>query len=190
MKLQIEFKKLLTIFLVGFITYIGFEVIFTAVYGEFSKLVANPFLSLQGFSSLWMGVVGGLLLIILGKFNEIDGFHLGLPMLVQSLIGCVVITLIELLSGCILNLYMGLNLWDYSYLPWNLWGQINVGHSLYWLLLSPFAFWLDDLLRWIFYRTGNFKSEVGIHIVKVKSLLHYYKSLFSFKNPYDYIDKV
>lgn len=187
-KSKLEFKKTSTIFLIGFVLYIFIEVLFTALFGEMNKYAHNGYLSLQGFSSLWMGLVGGFLLILLGKLNEIDGFHFNIPMIYQSLIGCGLVTLIELFSGYILNIVCGFHLWNYLNLPLNLFGQIDIFHSIAWFIISPFAFWLDDLCRWIFYRTGNFKSEIGVHIVKVKNLLDYYKKLFSLKKPYEYID--
>lgn len=47
------------------------------------------------------------------------------------------ITLVELVSGVIVNISLGWNVWDYSAEPFNLLGQICPLYCLIWLAISP-----------------------------------------------------
>lgn len=46
------------------------------------------------------------------------------------------ITTVEFLTGCIVNLKLGMNVWDYSTMPFDLLGQICPQFVLMWLCLS------------------------------------------------------
>lgn len=89
---------------------------------------------------LWRGkthwsmvVTGGLCFIILFKiFEKIDEFSLK----VKCFVGGAVITSVEFLSGCILNRFLKLNVWDYSKNHFNLKGQICAFYSVMWMMLS------------------------------------------------------
>lgn len=175
-------KKWSWLFAAGFILYMGIEVIFTSICGNLVGFHGRSYFSLAGLSSLWMGVVGGLLLIILGALNGID-FIKKQCLFIQSLLGALVITSLEFFSGCLLNLGFHLHIWDYSNLPFNLLGQINLLFSLFWFLLSPLAFWADDTLRWVFYKTGVCEEQATTY-----NLWLYYKQLFTFK-PVQYLTK-
>lgn len=67
------------------------------------------------------------------------------------LIGCVIITALEFAAGCIVNLWLGLDVWDYSQKPLNLLGQISLGSSAAWYFLSAVGIILDDCLRFRFF---------------------------------------
>ena len=54
---------------------------------------------------------------------------------VRALGGALIITLVELICGCIVNLKLGLDVWDYSHIPLNLFGQICLPFTLLWFLL-------------------------------------------------------
>lgn len=47
-----------------------------------------------------------------------------------------VITGVELVFGCIFNLLLKMNVWDYSKKPLNLWGQICLPYCMLWFLLG------------------------------------------------------
>ncbi len=53
----------------------------------------------------------------------------------KCIIGSLVITSLEFVVGCIVNIYMGLKVWDYSKLPLNILGQICLMYSMLWGLL-------------------------------------------------------
>lgn len=106
-------------------------------------------LAWRGYSSLPMVLVGGLCFLFCGSINE----FLGWDMLIwkQMFICAVGITAIEFLSGYILNIVLGLGIWDYSNMPFNIIGQICLPFTVAWYILSLLAIVLDDHLRyWIF----------------------------------------
>lgn len=93
-----------------------------------------------------MVLVGGAAFLAVGLINEY--IDMDMPLLIQSFIGTTVITCVEFISGCILNIWMKLNIWDYSSLPMNVLGQICPLYILLWIPLSVAAIYLDDWLRW------------------------------------------
>ncbi len=131
-------KKLFTIFGLTGILYVFVEVLYNAI--------TSFDLSLIGHSSLWMLPVGGFLSTILGEFNEKKSLA-KLDYRVRVILGGIAITAIELISGLILNRLCGFGIWDYSHNPLNFLGQIDALHSTYWVLISPFVFWVDDVIR-------------------------------------------
>ncbi len=100
----------------------------------------------RGYSHWTMGILGGICFICLGLINEILSWDT--PLLIQMAIGCVVITMLEFITGCIVNLGLGWNVWDYSQYPLNLLGQISVRSSVLWYFLSAIGIVLDDVIRW------------------------------------------
>ena len=50
--------------------------------------------------------------------------------------GAAVITSIEFVVGCIVNLWLGLGVWDYTKLPLNLFGQVSLVYTTLWYVLS------------------------------------------------------
>lgn len=101
--------------------------------------------SLCGWTSLWMFPVGGLCAVLIGDLNDHPKYY-NLKMWQQVVIGGSLITAVELLSGALFNLYLHLNLWDYSQDKFNFLGQICLQNCIYWYLLSIVIIWLDDAL--------------------------------------------
>ena len=87
---------------------------------------------LRGFSHWTMAVCGGRCLVAIYYMNQCLS---GEALLLRALLGAVIITAVELLAGCLLNLGLGLDIWDYSEHVGNLWGQISLYASLRWFLL-------------------------------------------------------
>ena len=57
----------------------------------------------------------------------------------------------ELGAGLILNVWLKLDIWDYSRLPGNLWGQVCLKYALLWVVLAGTAIVLFDWMRhWLF----------------------------------------
>lgn len=103
----------------------------------------------RGHSHWTMFVLGGLCFVLIGLINELIPWCM--PLWKQALIGAVIITGLELLTGCIVNLWLGWAVWDYSAMPLNLLGQICVPYILLWIPVSLIAIMLDDWLRyWMF----------------------------------------
>lgn len=102
----------------------------------------------RGFSHWTMFLVGGICFILVGIINEITT---KMPLVRQMLLSAIIITVIEFVSGCILNLWLGWNVWDYSDEFGNILGQICVKHSICWFLLSSIGIVLDDYIRYFLF---------------------------------------
>lgn len=98
----------------------------------------------RGDTHISMFLVGGLCFFIIGNLDE-HGYKPCL--IVQASLSCAVITAAELFSGIIVNMLLGLDVWDYSMLPYNVLGQICLPFSVLWLMLSVPAIYLEDALR-------------------------------------------
>ena len=122
------FKQLI-LFYFGGMCYVGIE------------LVA------RGYSHWTMFILGGVCFIMIGAVNEHISWEM--PLTFQMLIGCVIITVLEFVTGIVVNVLLEWNVWDYSSEEWNVLGQICLKYSVYWFFLSAVAILLDDLLRWI-----------------------------------------
>lgn len=103
----------------------------------------------RGYSHWTMFLLGGICFIALGLINEVIAWDMSL--LLQMFIGGAIITVLELITGCVVNLWLGWNVWDYSELPFNLWGQISLFSSIVWVGLSLVGIVLDDFIRWKFF---------------------------------------
>lgn len=103
----------------------------------------------RGYSHFSMFVLGGICFVLIGLINEFYDWET--PLWQQMLIAAVIVTVAEFVAGLILNIWLGLDIWDYSGLPFNLLGQVSLGYSALWFLLSLPAIVLDDWLRyWLF----------------------------------------
>lgn len=88
----------------------------------------------RGYSHISMFILGGVCFVIIGLINELFPWDLGL--LWQSIIGAFVVTICEFVTGLIVNVWLGLGVWDYSGLPFNIMGQICLPFFFAWIALS------------------------------------------------------
>lgn len=95
-----------------------------------------------------MFILGGICFIALGLINEVITWDM--PLTIQMLIGCIIITTLEFITGCIVNLWLGWNVWNYTWEP-NLLGQISLYSSIGWYFISLIGILLDDFIRWKFF---------------------------------------
>jgi len=79
-----------------------------------------------------MAICGGICTLAIYRINE-QFQHWGAMR--RALLGAATITAAELVTGCIVNLWLELGVWDYSSLPFHLWGQICLPFSAIWFLL-------------------------------------------------------
>lgn len=103
-------------------------------------------LAWRGQSHWTMFILGGICFVALGLINEV--FPWDMPLWQQIVIGACLITTLEFMTGCIVNLWMGWSVWDYSSLPGNILGQICPQYCLVWLPVAVAAIVLDDWLRY------------------------------------------
>ena len=100
----------------------------------------------RGYSHWTMFLLGGTCFVLLGLINEILDWDT--PLTLQMLIGCTVITVLEFITGCVVNIWLGWNVWDYSDLKFNILGQISLFSSIGWYFISLVGITLDDWLRY------------------------------------------
>ena len=100
----------------------------------------------RGYTHWSMLPLAALLSIPLDQINERMDWDT--PIWLQAILGGLGITAAELAAGLVLNIWLGLQVWDYSCLPGNLWGQICPQYSVLWVLLAAFGIVLFDVLRW------------------------------------------
>ena len=106
----------------------------------------------RGCSHISMFIVGGIAFVLVGSINK--WFSWKMPIWEQCLMATGIIVILEFLSGYIVNIWLGLGIWDYSHLPYNLLGQIQLYYVILWYVLSGVAILLDDYIRW-----KSFKEE-------------------------------
>lgn len=103
----------------------------------------------RGRTHWTMFIVGGICFVLVGLVNEI--FEWDMPLIKQMFISAIWITIVEFDAGIILNGGYNLNIWDYSHMPFNIWGQVCLPYTILWFFLSCPAIIMDDYLRyWIF----------------------------------------
>lgn len=103
-------------------------------------------LTARGKSHWSMALLGGTCFLFIGAINERVLRRMGL--IWQMLLGAGIVTVLELCTGLVVNVWLGWEVWDYSNMPLNLWGQICLPYSLLWTLIALAAILLDDWLRW------------------------------------------
>lgn len=104
----------------------------------------------RGYTYVQMTFIGGLVGISVGALNQ-HSLFIDRKMWMQSLIGTFLTLTIEFSSGMIFNVWLKMNLWNYSGKLFNLYGQICLQNAILWFLLMPFAIWADDYIRYKFF---------------------------------------
>ncbi len=99
----------------------------------------------RGWTHWTMFFLGGLCFLCLGAINEVIPWDM--PLWQQVLIGACIITGLEFVIGCIVNLWLRWGIWDYSGTPGNILGQICPQYFGLWLLVALAGIILDDCLR-------------------------------------------
>lgn len=103
----------------------------------------------RGYSHWTMLVLAAVVFIIIGLLNEVWSWQTSLALQVAA--GTALATALEFITGCIVNLWLGWDVWDYSDMPGNLMGQICPQYTLLWAALVLVAIILDDYIRWRFF---------------------------------------
>ncbi len=87
----------------------------------------------RGFTHWSMTLTGGLCLLIMFRHFTAKPHE---PLVMKCLFGAITITALEFAAGCIVNLWLGWGVWDYSGMMFNLFGQICLPFSVLWFFLS------------------------------------------------------
>ena len=127
-----QILKQIFLYIIGGLIYLLIEILF------------------RGHTHWTMFIVGGLCFTLIGLLNECPNLRLSL--ICQGILGSVIITTIEFISGIIINIILKWNVWDYSNQPLNLLGQICLPFILAWIFLAIIAVFVDDILRYIIFK--------------------------------------
>ena len=130
MKLQRQIAKYTFLVWFGGSTYVTLEVFWRA-------------------RSHWtMFVLAAVVFIMIGLLNEIWAKW---NLLIQTLVGTDIATVLEFITGLVVNVILRWDVWDYSNLPGNIMGQICPQFMILWALIVVVAIVLDDVIRWKFF---------------------------------------
>jgi len=119
---------------------------YMALLGTGGALYVLLELAWRGRSHWTMFLLGGICFVCIGLVNEVIPWNM--PIWQQAAIGACIVTALEFLTGCIVNLWLGWGVWDYSALPGNVMGQICPLFFLLWVPVALIAIILDDWLRY------------------------------------------
>ena len=110
----------MVVFLIGGVTYAMIEIMW------------------RGNTHWTMVLLGGLCFLTLYK---LFGYMSNYSLIEKCVLGAIVITALEFIVGCIVNLNFHMNVWNYSRMPLNLSGQICILYSTLWgFLCIPINF--------------------------------------------------
>lgn len=118
----------------------------------------------RGYTHISMGLLGGLSMLVIHISNSAR--REGMNYVLQIFVITVFITSIELITGEILNVMLGMRIWDYSQVPLNVDGQICPRFSVFWLMLAVIGIFVDDVIRWKVFREqknfGYLKTKAAV----------------------------
>ena len=118
--------------------------------------------SLMGYTSIYMGILGGFLALLIAFLCDNDKYF-KLKVWQKLLIGGSLITFVELVSGIILNLWLKLNIWNYTG-KFTFLGQIELKNCLLWtFIITPLIIWLDSHLTYYIYKEDRPISLISIY---------------------------
>ena len=104
----------------------------------------------RGRTHWTMLIAGGICFVI---FSLIEERMREKSLLTKCMLCSLSITLVELIFGIIFNIILKMNVWDYSKIPLNIFGQICPLYSMLWaglsLLILPIAKKLNEAERCI-----------------------------------------
>ena len=102
----------------------------------------------RGHSHWTMTITGGLCALLIHLTNR---RMQGKRLVWRCLAGSGIITAMEFTVGCLVNLVLGWNVWDYSSMPFNIMGQVCLLYSIMWFFISipaiALSTWLDSTKR-------------------------------------------
>ncbi len=98
----------------------------------------------RGHTHWTMSLLGG---IIMMSFYMLNKYLQEANILIKAILGMFVITLLEFLTGLIVNVRHEMHVWSYDSVPYNILGQICPIYTFYWLILSIFAFLILERLQ-------------------------------------------
>lgn len=113
----------------------------------------------RGYTHWSMFIVGGLCFQLIGLIHSSLGRW---NVWARCALCSLAITAVEFVSGCLVNLYWGMGVWDYSGFPFNIMGQVCLLYTILWGLLSLIAIPLYRFF-YTFLETGKIRRPSGEH---------------------------
>ena len=102
----------------------------------------------RGYTHWSMVLTGGAVIL---TFYYLIPVLFQIPLVLSALLGSAIITLYEFSMGCIVNLWLRMEVWDYSHCPGNILGQICPQFSGCWFLLCLAFFSLVKYNKGVFF---------------------------------------
>ena len=127
----------------------GDEMEFLLVFTAGSLLYGLMELVWRGWTHWSMLLCGGLCLSFMYCISD---FHI--PFWLKLILSAAVITWVEFAAGCLINLRLDWQVWDYSAMPGNIMGQICPQFCLLWLALSAPGLYICSLIRNLLFKTS------------------------------------
>ena len=87
----------------------------------------------RGYSHITMFAAGGLCLCLIYLGEKLLG---GIKIVFRMLIYAITITVIEFIFGVVFNIWLCLDVWDYSNIPYNILGQVCPAFFFVWFAIS------------------------------------------------------
>ena len=145
MKIKYQIEKYMILFAIGGMAYFLLEVL------------------VRGYSHYSM-FLGGACFLCCGLLNE--NMKIKMSFISQMVLSALIITALEFITGLIVNIWLKMDIWDYSQLPYNFMGQICLLYSIFWFLVSSVAIVLDDFLRYKIFNEEKPHDRKAIDIFK------------------------
>lgn len=126
-----RFRQILILWLTGGILYFYMEIL------------------CRGYSHVSMLVCAGICFVIVGRIGVkwIGNRTTWGGLAKIYVLGAMTISIMELLTGIIVNIWLGLSVWDYSKLRYNFLGQICPTYTCLWGIVSIPAVYLYMLIN-------------------------------------------
>ena len=98
----------------------------------------------RGYTHWTMMALAAVVFVCIGILDELK---VSLKKWQQVIIGTAIATTLEFIVGIIVNLWLGLNVWDYSDQPGNLLGQVCPIFTLAWGFLMIISIKLENFMH-------------------------------------------
>ena len=98
----------------------------------------------RGYSHYSMALAGGVACLLL---YYLSALYPAASRILRAVIGGALILVVEFTVGVIFNLFLGMNVWDYTGKPFALLGQVCPSYALLWCALGYLFAFLFDRMR-------------------------------------------
>lgn len=119
-----------------------------ALHGLFGLIAGGIYLLIElayrGYTHWTMLPLAAVIFVCAGVLDEGENPP---PVWQQVVIGTAIATALEFVAGLILNVWLGIGVWDYSDMPGNVLGQICPQFTLAWAVLMVISIRLENTMH-------------------------------------------